>query len=345
MAQAAARTIRLGTADVPFPSPFLSQIPDSAPLLADPPALRAAFNRDGFVYLRGALGAASVLAARAAVAEHLAAKGDVLQPGSDSVLLEACGLGCLPMLEGANAVTADARVAGVLEGAPLRAAVGALLGESPEALRTFDYKWLRAMPRALFTGAHVDAVYMARGSPRLLTCWIPMEPAATLELGALALYRGSHAAPGGLQRLRETYGLLDTEAEPGYEGSGWYTEDPHDVARLDTAGAGGWVSGDYAAGDVVIFGMHTLHMSTANLTNNVRVSCDVRWQPASDAIDERYTGSAEELREKQAQRKRGGAWVAAGAGAGAGADGSGSAAAAQPAPTVTMQGLRARWGL
>ena len=337
---AAARTIRLGTADVQFPSPFLSQIADSAPLLADPPALRTAFARDGFVYLRGALGAPAVLAARAAVAEHLAAKGDVLAPGSDSVLLAACGLGCLPMLEGANAVTADARVAGVLEGAPLRAAVGALLAEPPQALRTFDYKWLRAMPRALFTGAHVDAVYMARGSPRLLTCWIPMEAAATLELGALALYRGSHAAPGGLAALRRTYGALDTEAEPGFEGTGWYTECPHDVARLDTEGAGGWVSGDFAAGDVVIFGMHTLHMSTANLTDRVRVSCDVRWQPAADAIDERYTGSAQELREKQAQRKKGGAWAA-----GAAEGGAAAAAAAPPAPVVTMQDLRAKWGL
>ena len=325
------RIVRLGTADVPFPSPFLSQIADSSGLLADPPALQAAFARDGFVYLRGALGSAAVLAARAAVLEHLSALGTVLQPGT-STLQPACGLGCLPNLEGSNPVTADPRVAAVLEGAPLRAAVGALLGLPPQDLRSFDYKWLRAMPRAVFTGAHVDAVYMARGSPHLVTCWIPLEPAATLELGALAMYRGSHAAPGGLARLRATYGALDTEAEPGFEGTGWVSEDPHEVAALDTERAGGWVSGDYAAGDVILFGMRTLHMSTANLTDRVRISCDVRWQSAAEAIDERYTGTAEELLAKQAQRKRGGAWAAAQQGA------------AAQAP-VTMADLKARWGI
>jgi hypothetical protein len=50
------------------------------------------------------------------------------------------------------------------------------------------------------------------------------------------------------------------------------------------------VSGDFAAGDVILFGMHTLHMSTANLTDRVRVSCDVRWQPASLPVDDRYFG-------------------------------------------------------
>lgn len=333
---AAPRIVRLGTADVQFPSPQLRQIEDSSALLSDPPALRAAFARDGFVYLRGALGREAVLAARGAVVEHLQAQGNVLREGSTSVLLDSCGLGCLPMMEGANAVTADARVAGVLEGAPLRAAVAALLGEAPDALRTFDYKWLRAMPRKLFTGAHMDAVYMARGSPRLLTCWVPFETAATLELGALAMYRGSHAAPGGLERLRATYGRLDTEAEPGFVGTGWFTEDPAEVAALDSAPPGsgqearGWVSGDYGAGDVIIFGMHTLHMSTANLTDSVRISCDVRWQAAAEPIDERYVGTAQELKDKQAQRKKGGAWAADG-----GAD----------ASAVSISDLRAKWGV
>ena len=322
------RIVRLGTADVQFPSPELQQIEDSSPLLRagdGGASLRAAFARDGFVYLRGALGSGAVRAARAAVAAHLTARGGVLVNGSSTALEEGCGLGCIPFMEGRNGVTHHPDVAAVLEGAPLRAAVGALL--ETDALRTFDYKWLRAMPRASFTGAHMDAVYMARGSPRLLTCWVPFEDAATLELGALAVCKGSHAAPE-LARVRETYGRLDTEGEPGFVGSGWLTEDPRDAALPPPARQ--WVSGDFAAGDVIIFGMHTLHMSTANLTDSVRISCDVRWQPAAEAVDERYVGTQAELLEKAAQRKKGGAWV--GAGGAGGAD-------------VTMAALREKWGL
>jgi ectoine hydroxylase-related dioxygenase (phytanoyl-CoA dioxygenase family) len=321
------RVVRLGTRDVAFPSPDLSQIEDSSALLSaddDGAALRARFTRDGFVFLRGVLGADNVRAARAAVVGHLTAVGGVLQAGSTSVLEEGCGLGCIPFMEGCNDVTHHPAVAAVLEGGPLRGAVGALLETS--SLRTFDYKWLRAMPRASFTGAHVDAVYMARGSPRLLTCWVPFEDAASLELGALAVCRGSHAA-GELARVQETYGRLDTEGEPGFVGSGWLTEDPHDSALPGAARQ--WVSGDFAAGDVIIFGMHTLHMSTANSTDRVRISCDVRWQPAADAVDDRYVGTREELLEKAKQRKKGGAWVGDGAATDA----------------VTMADLRRRWGL
>ena len=325
MATPPPRIVRLGTADTPFPSPQLQQIEDSAPLLALPDggaALRARFARDGFVFLRCALGAAPVLAARARVLAHLAAQPGVLVPGTTATLELGCGLGCVPMMEGRNDVTHAPELLAVLEGAPLRGAVAALL-ETPR-LRGFDYKWLRAMPRATFTGVHCDAVYMARGSPRLLTCWVPLEEAAPLELGGLALCRGSHAAPQ-LARLRDTYGRLDTEAEPRFVGSGWLTEDPRDPALLPAAQ---WVAGDYAAGDVIIFGMHTLHMSTANLTDRARLSCDVRWQPQDEPVDERYVGSQAELAEKARQRKKGGAWV-------------GEARAED----VTMGALRERWGV
>jgi len=32
-------------------------------------------------------------------------------------------------------------------------------------------------------------------------------------------------------------------------------------------------------------------MSTTNTTDRFRISCDTRWQPASDPIDERWQGS------------------------------------------------------
>ena len=50
-----------------------------------------------------------------------------------------------------------------------------------------------------------------------------------------------------------------------------------------------WRTCDFSAGDVVIFGMGLVHGSTANLTSRVRMSCDVRWQPAADPVDERYS--------------------------------------------------------
>ena len=332
------RIIRLGTRDVEFPSSELAQIDDASALLELPDggaALRARLAADGFLYLRGALGREPVLAARAAVLAHLQAVGGVLAGGSGepAEVVPGCGLGCLPNMEGVNAVTHAPAVLAVIDGAPLRRAVGAALGLPPEQLTTFDYKWLRAVGVGGFTGVHCDSVYMARGSASLQTCWIPLEPAATLELGALAVLRSSHAAPG-LARLRATYGALDSEAEPGFEGSGWLTSDPADAALATAAGEVQWVSGDFAAGDVIIFGMATLHASTANGTGRLRLSCDVRFQPAAHAADERYMGSAAEMAAKAAQRKSGGAYAAA-------ADGG---AAAAPA-AVTMVDLRARWGL
>ena len=91
-----------------------------------------------------------------------------------------------------------------------------------------------------------------------------------------------------------------------------------------------WMTADYAAGDVVVFSMKTAHMSTSNTTaETLRLSADVRWQPASDVIDERYVGTEAEMAVKQAQRKRGGAWAAGEA----------------PAGVVTMKDLRERWGV
>lgn len=328
----APRVVRLGDADVVFPSADLAQIEDSSPLLLlgdGGAALRARLAADGFVLLRGALGAAPVLAARAAVLAALHARGDVLlRAPSCELLPEGAGAAPLPNLEGCTPLTTSPALRGVLEGAALRRAVAAALGEDAHALATFDYKWLRAVGRRTFTGVHCDRVYMGRGSRRLLTAWVPLEEAAPLELGGLAMCRGSHAAPG-LARLRATYGALDTEAEPRFEGSGWLTTDPRDITRR-APGAVQWVAGDYAAGDVILFGMDTLHMSTANLTGRVRLSCDVRWQPAADPIDGRYVGTMAELAEKAAQRKRGGAHARD--------DG-------QSAGVVTMADLRARWGL
>lgn len=34
--------------------------------------------------------------------------------------------------------------------------------------------------------------------------------------------------------------------------------------------------------------MRTIHMSSINLTNKLRVSCDTRWQPSNEPVDPRF---------------------------------------------------------
>ena len=46
----------------------------------------------------------------------------------------------------------------------------------------------------------------------------------------------------------------------------------------------------FNAGDVLIFGMWTMHGSVNNTTDRWRLSSDTRFQPASEPVDERWVG-------------------------------------------------------
>ncbi|RUS71725.1 hypothetical protein EGW08_020507 [Elysia chlorotica] len=142
------------------------------------------------------------------------------------------------------------------------------------------------LPRAVagggFTGAHVDRVYMSRGSPDLLTLWTPLGD-LPIEMGVLAVSEGSHRLPG-FETFQATYGNMDAE-KVGLKGTGWFTEDPSEITRKF---GGSWKTADFRAGDALIFNLRTVHMSTTNTTRFARVSCDTRWQPASHDMDARF---------------------------------------------------------
>ena len=98
---------------------------------------------------------------------------------------------------------------------------------------------------------------------------------------------------------------------------------------------GQWRTADFRAGDILLFGMKTVHMSTTNTTEHVRLSCDVRWQPAADPIDARYVGDLKH--EDGGELKVGIEGVNK-------AEGEATGPEPEAAPTVTIQELRRRWG-
>jgi hypothetical protein len=129
------------------------------------------------------------------------------------------------------------------------------------------------------TAAHQDFHYI-RGTPQTYTMWTPLGD-CPLELGGLAVLRGSHIA-----------GFIDHDLfkEKMYAGHGLPDE------RLPTKQGVEWHTGDFAAGDVLIFHSHTIHKALPNLTKDrLRLSTDNRYQCADDQIAEISTKSHYEL--------------------------------------------------
>ncbi len=265
--------IRFGYRDMDYTGDELGQLRASQSLLGDPPALHARMSEDGYLLLRGLIDRAKVERARETVLDHMNEQ-NVLSPGA-------------PVLEGfmprggrgakLQRIASHEYVQNVLEADELFAFFAAYFGEP--AL-TFDYKWMRAVGNEQYTGAHYDFVYMGRGSRRLHTVWIPFGD-ATVDHGTLAVCRGSHNLPA-FAPIRDTYGRMAVDRD-GIDG--WFTKDPMEIVEKF---GGEWQTSEFFMGDVILFGMHTMHASTTNLTNRFRLSCDVRFQLASEPADERW---------------------------------------------------------
>jgi len=268
--------VRFGYRDLEFPSSEFSQLRESNDVLDDAPALWQRLDEDGYLLLRGLIKRETILAAREVLLKHMREQ-QVLLP--DTPVLE----GVMPQggrsirMMGGTGIAHHPGVLAALENPALFALFERLFSEP--AL-TFPFKWLRAIGNEEYTGAHFDYVYMGRGSSNLYTVWIPLGD-VPIQQGTLAICRGSHKLDS-FARIRDTYGRMDIDRD-GI--SGWFERDPMQIVERF---GGQWQGADYAAGDVIIFGMHTMHASTTNLTTRFRLSCDVRFQPSGDPVDERW---------------------------------------------------------
>jgi hypothetical protein len=264
---------------------------DSTPLLDDPAAIRERFADEGYLFLPGALDAAGVDDARGRLLEQLDELG-LLQPGA-------------PISNGiARSPWQPQSVHSLIHGnAPLQRLLysGRMLKVQETlfgtGIRHFDFTWIRAIGPGPGTAPHADAVYMNRGTPRLVTAWTPLME-IPLEIGGLLVMPGSHR----VARLRKYFAYdVDTYCEnrPAREaedvhgwvgplGDGKLSENP---AMLQRRLGLPWLTAEtYRPGDVVIFSLQTLHASLDNTSGRVRLSTDSRYQPADEPADPRWVG-------------------------------------------------------
>jgi hypothetical protein len=242
-------------------------------VISDPDAsvavLRADLDQQGYLFFRGLLPAADVLAVRHAVLAHCAEAG-WLDPSSDPIegIIRA---DLEPMMEGQPGYMAVYR----------KILHTPLFHEFPQhprlmqiAAKLIDGDVLvhprrigrLAWPNytAATTPAHQDHFYI-RGSVQTYSCWTPLG-ACPPELGGLAVWPGS-----------QHQGYLEhTVRHPGAVGGYGVPADQADT----------WHTIDYQPGDALFFHAYTIHKALPNLTENrLRISTDNRYQGQHDAID------------------------------------------------------------
>ena len=132
---------------------------------------------------------------------------------------------------------------------PLRRLVRLLLG--PAAF-SYPAKVLRTVypepPFRVTKGRYVHQDFVVSGVQDMLTTWLPLMD-IPVQLGGLAVLPGSHLGPPLRPRLLRA-------------------DEPR------------WATTDYQPGDVLLFHCLTSHAALPNHASRLRISTDVRWQPA-----------------------------------------------------------------
>jgi len=265
--------VTIGAKQLEMGGRYLTELRDANSLLGDPAALKQRLEEDGYLLIRGFHDREQVLRAREEILQRLQRDGK-LAPDT-----EAAEARIGPDNKGAFWGGVNESFPAFREVVDSPRTMGFFAGLLGGEVITYDYKWLRAIPNGGNTGAHYDIVYMGAGTPNLYTLWTPFGD-TPIDMGTLCVLLGSHR----WERVIATYGKMDVDRD---KTEGWFSKDP--IELVDKFG-GQWATTSFQAGDAILFGMYTMHASTVNVTPYMRISCDTRYQLASEPADARWVG-------------------------------------------------------
>jgi hypothetical protein len=265
----------------PVPNDILAPYRDSTEAATDGDELRRRFERDGYIFIRGVVPQPSIRAAREEVFGRLAEVGEIAEPPVDGIFTGESHREERHPDKGVfwRSVSEGPAIRRVTHSEETQALISCLQGEPAFG---HDFIFLRPGVPGRFTFLHFDYPFFSRGSQRVVTAWTAVGPVPTIE-GALFVVENSHTFEDLTQGAREVD--YDSASSPQVQLTG-------DAVEFARSRGSKLLTANFEPGDVIIFGMFTLHGSFDNASplNRARLTTDVRWQPKSEPADERYIG-------------------------------------------------------
>ncbi|MBA63958.1 MAG: hypothetical protein CMJ76_16505 [Planctomycetaceae bacterium] len=243
--------------------------------------LQKRFAEEQYLYLKNVFSREQIDKVRTEVFSRLYSVGEISSPGTDGIFTGKSNRADVPegLGEFWRSISLGPALRALSHGEQMAELTGRLFGEPAVA---HDYIFLRPAVPGRSTHLHYDHPFFARGSDKIVTAW--------------TAYGDIPVEQGPLLVVDQSFGFTDlVEASQSVDYESNETplvqimQDPGKLARdrgvkLKTA--------NFSAGDVILFSMTLLHGSLDNRSRSgrVRLSSDVRWQPARDPVDPRYTG-------------------------------------------------------
>ena len=264
------------------PPALIGELTDSAALLGEPELLRSRLQEDGYLFLKAVLPATAVHAARREVFQRLLQVGEIAEPAAAGIATGGSRRAELEADLGGfwKSVSETPTLRSVSHGSSIGAILSLLFGEPA---RPQDYMFLRAAALGRATGLHFDYPFFTRAHDQVATVWLPIGDVPVSD-GPLVVVEGSNQFRDLIDPMIGFDISIDKtrKADLGIDA---ITFAEQRRTRLLTR--------NFEAGDIALFGMYTAHGSLDNHSSigRVRLSCDVRWQPATLPVDDRYFGS------------------------------------------------------
>jgi len=258
----------------------------------DAPDPQRIMQEHGYIVFRQALTRTSVMSARKEVLSRLNEVGEVDEPVIDGRVTWRSQRPDPSEDAGAfwKSVNDGRALREVTHGQPTYDLAARVLGE---AARGHDLMYLRPMLPGGATPLHYDYPFFAGDSSKIFTVWIPLGDVPLCD-GPLVIVEKSFEFHDLLDPIR-AIDFRNNRSNQTVQAAAYdalKAVHPIDLAEQRSVRL---LSTDFAAGDVVIFSGFTLHGSLDNNSDDqrVRLSCDVRYQPAADPhTDDRYFGEA-----------------------------------------------------
>ena len=264
------------------PTDVLGEFRDSTEWMANPATLQTRMTEDGYVFLRGVISPSPIAMARHEVFCRLADAGEIGEPPRDGIFTGQSERATMHPDPGSfwQSVSEGPALRRVTHGPEIQYTLDTLFGETACG---YNFIFLRPGVVGRFTFLHYDLPFFARGTKNVITAWTAIGDIPTTD-GPLFVLENSHRFDDLIEPIQQ----IDYNSKESPQ-----VQMMSDAVEFARSRGSRLLTANFEPGDVILFGMTTMHGSFDNCSpiGRTRLSVDVRWQPASEPIDDRYFGS------------------------------------------------------